>query len=84
MKNNARIGVTWLTLVVFILFMIIPGYPAQNKQEKKGLKLIKEGEAHYDNFNFEKAVDNFKEAVKPTMRWQTKLKQKSLLNRCLS
>ena len=64
MKNNARIGVTWLTLVVFILFMIIPGYPAQNKQEKKGLKLIKEGEAHYDNFNFEKAVDNFKEAVK--------------------
>ena len=58
MKLNYRAVMVWLTLAAFIL-VIVPPVPAQSADERKGLRLVEEGQALYNKFEFKKAVKKF-------------------------
>ena len=61
-KHFRNSNITYILMFSFIFLLFSDSYPLQGNEKDKGVQLVIEGEALYNNFKYEKALNKYREA----------------------
>ena len=61
-KHFRNTNITYLLILTFFFLLFPDSYLLHGNEKNKGVLLIEEGEALYNNFKYEKALNKYREA----------------------
>ena len=61
-KYSHKSNITYILIFAFLFLLFSDSYPLQGEKKSKGIQIVNEGEAFYNNFKYEEALDKYRAA----------------------